>query len=351
MINPNLKLLCFCLTLLSWLPVQAQFSMPEPNWTRSQALEAVRQIDANSALKPLFRLARESRDNELLRELINIENNSDWPVPAREYVLHAFALGLGDMPAWTAGAKVLAYLEDFEPRTLVPHEDHAAAGVPLFNVRVAAAGSVNEWRRYSAWKEAQQHFPQGGETWIEAFLAAGSVQRRGFGDALTSAAAPQLREIGKLALTGIAREPSLTIIAARTGILLADREMLQQSIIDGRGPGVMAALREAHRAFDEGETEAILRYSMEHARPETASLAMAELGPSLLKHPDVAVLMIETLGNPDLGATAAMLLSASANPFIREQLVEMAKGRQGLASRRAALAVDENGLGEAGHQR
>ena len=149
----------------------------------------------------------------------------------------------------------------------------------------------------------------------------------------------RLEEIGGLALKDTSGDSSLALVAARAGILLGDPDLFQRSVAAARGAGLVAALRSAAQVFDESETEAILMYSMAHARPEIASLAMAEFTPALLRQPEVTMLMFKTLEDRELGVTAAMLLSASNEPAVRQKLVALAAGRQGLMSRRAALAI------------
>ena len=63
--------------LLTGLLLAAQESMPEPNWSLSKARAAALQVDTQAALKPLFRLAREGNDAQLLQALSEIEQRSD----------------------------------------------------------------------------------------------------------------------------------------------------------------------------------------------------------------------------------------------------------------------------------
>ena len=43
------------------------------------ALEAAGSIDTQTELKPLFQLAREGKDEQLLLALLAVEQRSDWP--------------------------------------------------------------------------------------------------------------------------------------------------------------------------------------------------------------------------------------------------------------------------------
>ncbi len=338
-----ISILCACLAMV-WLPAEARDIMPEPNWTRPAALEAAQTGAAPAILKPLFQFAREGRQSELLIALAALEDDGDLPVPAREYVLFTFAQGLADLPPGSVGSEVIDHLLGYEPRTLVPHDHHTYAGVPLFNIRAAAAGTASEWERQSAWMRSTRLLEQGAKVWLEAYLAAGTVQRRGFAEALDSATGPQLKEVGVLALEQLPASPSLTIIAARAGILLDDHLLVQQSVARGNGPDLVVALRQAASSFEDWQIKDILAHSMEQAGPVNASLAMAELGPGLMDQPDVVSLLFSTLGERELGASAALLLSASPDPGVRAHLSRLAAENQGLASRRAALAVGSKSL-------
>jgi len=329
-----------CLLFMTATAMAAQALFPQPNWARQHAVKAAGQVNITITLKPLFQLARNGNNKELLIELEAIESDSALSGPARDRLLHSFAQALGDLPAWSVSRDVLDYLHNYEAQTLVPHDNRAAVGIALFNIRAAVAGSVSQWQRDTGWMQAQQLLlQQGSEPWLKAYLGAGSRQRAGFLDALSIAPEMRLEEIGGLALKDTSGDSSLALVAARAGILLGDPDLFQRSVAAARGAGLVAALRSATQVFDESETEAILMYSMAHARPEIASLAMAEFTPALLRQPEVTMLMFKTLEDRELGVTAAMLLSASNEPAVRQKLVALAAGRQGLMSRRAALAI------------
>ena len=256
--------------LLASPSATAQQPLQEPNWSLAKAREAAGQVDIQTALKPLFQSAREGKDKQLLQELTDIENRSDWPVPAREHVLHAFASGLGDLPAWTVGQGVIDLLASHQPQTLVPNSDHPEVGMPLFNIEAAAAGSANEWRRQSAAARAKTLLDQNAQAWLDAYLAGTSTQRRGYVDGLESAGRDQLLELGELSLKSISKDRSLTAIAAQTGLLLSDPGMFQRAISANPGPGLTTALRKASSTFSDSENLALLEYSIEKAPPRAA---------------------------------------------------------------------------------
>jgi hypothetical protein len=337
-----IRILAAATALLTCLSAQAELALPEPNWDLQEARAAASQVDALAAVKPLFELARTGRDDELLRALAAVENRGEWPEPAREYVLLTFALGLADLPPGAVGPDVLAWLTAHEPRTLVPHDDHPLAGVPLYGIRPAAAGVAHAWERQAAAVEAGRLLERGAEAWIAAYLGAAPPRQRGFVDALDQANPEQLRLLADQSLQTLPAEPELTAVAARAGILLSDPAVFQSAVTSGAGPGVAAALRSGAPAFDEIERAEVLRHAIAHAPPVNASLAIAELAPALLHQAETAELMFAKLGDPEIGAAAALALAASKDPLVMRRLNHLAKDGAGLQAARAAIAVESS---------
>jgi hypothetical protein len=339
------------ITLLGSLPATAREALPEPNWSLAMAREAAGRVEKQSALKLLFQLAREGDEDQLLQELMEIEHRSDWPVPAREHTLHAFASGLGDLPARSVGPGVFAYLDNYQSRTLVPHSDHPMAGIPLYNIRSAATGSANEWRRQAAAARAKTLLESGGEAWLDAYLTATPPQRKGFEDALGSVSAERMLEVAQLSLKHASQDPSMAAVAAQSALHLSDPILFQQAISAGRGPGLAEALRQASAAFSDRENLSLLEYSIEHAPSGNSALAIALLAPARLDQADMAELMFQTLDNQKVGSAAALVLSASADPEIHRRLANLASDKNNPASRRAALAISNRQADLAGEQR
>ena len=327
------------ITLLAGFSVSAQQLMPEPNWSLAMAREAASQVDTQAALKPLFQLAREGNDEKLLQELAEIEHRSDWPVPAREHVLHAFASSLGDLQAWTISQSVIDVLASYQAKTLIPHHDHPEIGMPLFNIEAAALGSVNEWRRRTAAAGAKTLLDQQAQVWLDAYLAGSPAQRRGYVDGLDSASKDQLLELGELSLKSISKDRSLTAVAAQSGLLLSDPDMFRRAISANTGPGLAEALRKASTTFSDSENLALLEQLVEKAPLSNAALAIALLAPARLDQAKMAKLMFEVLDDRKLGSAAALVLSKSKHPEIHQRLALLAAEKNTLASKRAALAV------------
>jgi len=327
-------------TLLATLAAHAQTALLQPNWSLQEAREAAAQVDTLTAVRPLFRLARAGRNDELLQALDALANRAEWPEPAREQALYLFALGLADLPPGAVSRKVTAWLLAYSPRTLVPHEDSPLTAVPLYRIGTAAAGSLHAWARQLAASEAGRLLEESPEAWLTAFGAADPVRRRGFLDALDGAGTELLRQLSEQALERLPGEPSLTPVVARAGLRLPDPALLQATVIRGGGPDLAPALRSAARQLDEAERTDLLFGAVRHAPATNASLAIAELAPGLLRQPEVEALLFEQLADRGIGSAAALALGKSKNPQILERLDQLARDGEGLAASRASIAVE-----------
>jgi hypothetical protein len=325
------QLLVLALVLLQ--PVHAQTTMRGPNWDRAMAIRSAASIDSDNVLKTLYLSARTGESEQLLNALIAIEHNDDWPVPAREQTIWSFTLGLSDMDFNSIGPKVLDYLSEYAPRTLVAHDDRNDMGVPLFNIQAAAAGARNSWVRQQASLRAEILFQKDTPAWIEAFLQAGPVERKGFADAL-------LLDLGHLALEHLGDQPGLTAIAGKSALILGDREMLEYTIALGSGPDLHPVLKASSMSLDSISKKELLFLTIHLGPDNKAGLAIAHLVPALLDDPEVRDSLFGMLGNSNLGSSAALVLGASPDPEIQNRLSTLAGGKNDLVSRRASMAID-----------
>ena len=79
---------------------------------------------------------------------------------------------LGKLPSDVVSFKVMARLKAWEPDILVPHDDHPRAGVPLYNIRGAAQGVENSWRRQEAVIEGRALLASNPRSLVDAFVLA-----------------------------------------------------------------------------------------------------------------------------------------------------------------------------------
>lgn len=336
--KPGLFLFCAAVCLLSTCSLNADVYFASPTWTRDAAVAAANDQNIQANLRPLFLLAREGKSQQLLAALQALEEREDLAVPAREKVLHSFASGLGDLETQPS-PRVLEYLQTYQPMTLVPHDHHAAIGVPLFNIRAAAAGADAQHRRLAGWTDAMALTAGDPMRWIDAYLAADGPGRQGFRLALESARAGEIAGIAEAALEKSATEPALATVAVRGGIALADPGLFQIALSAATETALASELRSAAERFDADQVGSILEYTLRRAKPSTAALTLAILAPGALPEPRVANLLIGALEDPALGSSAALVLAASDDPAIQQRLSGLTRDPGSLAAKRLDIAV------------
>ena len=313
--------------------------MPQPNWQRAEAMQAISRADTQNRLKPLFQLARTGSSTELLNALQAIGRDPELAAPAKDYLVFSFALGLSDLDPGAVNREVLDFLSHYRVRVLVKHDDHPGMAVPLFNVRAAVAGVQNRWERHQARNRAEDLLQGPADQWLVSYLAAGPVARRGYVDALDMAGPEQTRVLGGAALLRLDRYPELTHVTARAALVSGDRDLLRQAVSKGSGPDLSKVLKSAAVELGAEDRIDLLSQTMALDSYRKAALAIAHLAPSLLDQPPVREMLFKTLADRSLGAAAALVLGASGNPEIQARLNEIASNKPGLEGQRAELAI------------
>ena len=120
---------------------------PSTHWDRSSAMAAVRSVNIDIAVSEIGNISSLADGENTLIKLRQLETRSDWPLPAREAALFQFTRSLVELPRAAVADEVMQHLINYQAQTLVPHEDHGDAFVPLFNIRGAATGVENGWQR------------------------------------------------------------------------------------------------------------------------------------------------------------------------------------------------------------
>jgi len=325
--------------LLPWQQVFGQADFPQPNWDRAIAVRTAESIDTTNVLKALYRSSRAGDSQQVMELLLAVEQNDSWPVPAREYAIWSFTIGLSDMAVNSVSAEILNYLSAYRPRTLEAHDDRDSVGVPLYNISGAATGVHNAWARQRGASRAEAFLQSDPDVWIDAFLRAGPAARKGFSDALKFASDQQLNILAPYAIKHLTEHPELTAIAGQSALILADLNLLQQTLALGRGPELHRILKATSQVLDVEEKKTLLFQALHQGPDKMAGLAIAQLAPTLLKDPIVQEKMFEILENRKLGSSAALILGSSRDTKIRERLNRTAKANSGLASQRASLAI------------
>ncbi|MEE4218213.1 MAG: hypothetical protein V2I48_11430 [Xanthomonadales bacterium] len=283
--NSRATVLIACFLLAATPAAAADRALPKPNWNRHAAIEASSLAETRIHLESLFELAREGRGEELMRTVRAIELDAGWTDPAREKVLHSLALALGDFEPGVIGPQVLEYLAERRSRILVPHEEHPGMGVPLFNIRAAATGSLAEWSRHEKRLRAER-----------------------------------------------------TRLDSATAIPQA--ENFVRSIAASSDAETAARIRAARGLYDPAELEFIVASAPTMHDVATASLVLAELAPVIIDRPETMDLLFSLLEHRELGATAALALANSGNEAVFDRLAILASSGEDLAAKRALLAIE-----------
>ena len=254
-------------------------SMPGPNWDPAAAAISADTGEARNTLDALYQLARRGEADELLALVRVIAEDTNQKGPERDYVLHSLALALADFEPGVIGPEVLEFLRETRSSVRIPHAENPAMGIPLFNIRAAATGSLAEWARLRNPPQEKDTTPLD----VDAFIG---------------------------------------------------------SLPDLAGPGFAAHLRQARGVYDASELEAVLLAAPALPQVAAASVVVAELSPGLLGRPAVDDYLFDLLNHPQLGSTAALALGRHGDVSVLERLADLAATDAGLASRRASLALD-----------
>jgi hypothetical protein len=304
------------------------------------AIEVANDTDTQATLASLFGLARESDEASLLEALAAIRDDQSLPDPAADYLLFSFAIGLSDLDAGAVGPEILRFLDSYQVRTRVPHDENPDAGVPLFNVRAATSGVQSAWERQQAASQAVGLDDNRPETWIDRYLAASPAGRRGFLDALADLTPEQLRALGGAAARRLEQNPELTLLVALAGTGSADPDLVWQSIERGHAGDLPAVLRAAASQFDARECAALLIRILGLDSTTTKALAIALLGPASMNEAKSQDALFNALESRELGAGAALVLSTSSDSQVQQRLNDIAQQQEGLAGQRANLAIN-----------
>ena len=261
----------------------ADDGMPAPNWNRAAALAALDKHAIAESLEYLYRLARNGQSDVLLDEVNRIADDPALPAVERDRVLQQLAAALGDFPPGYFDRRILERLATTRARVRVPHEEFPGVGVPLYNIRAAARGSLAQWER--------------------------------------------------------AAEPEVPLDDIAPGDLI---HALAQP-----GAGHVERIRKARAGLSAEDTETVLLSALDLPNAATASILLAELAPGVIHRPAVVDLLVGLLDDPMLGGTAALALADSNDTATLDRLAEIADTNSGLASRRASLALQSRLQAEA----
>ena len=338
--HPVFAILLFFALLAIHASMHAQTSFKHMD--RSSAMAAVKEVNTEQAAREIGDISTLADGQATLRNLKNIENRGDWPLPAREAAIYRFTRSLTEHPRDAVAPEIMQHLHAYQAQTLVPHEDHGDAFVPLFNIRGAAASVENGWQRREFATEAGVLLNTDPAALVAKYKNATNPNARsGYMDALQQADMEKIHNVQSAALRQLEATPELTPLLGVTAAVSMDIDAIRQLLINGRGPSLSSALRTTGTQLQVSELRTLLVYALERAPTANAALAIAQWWPHLKHDPLIRDLLLAKLAEPGLGASAAMALAQSPDIQTIRDLQTVAGG-DSVAAHRAQLALDIN---------
>ena len=308
----------------------------------SSAMASVRSVDIDRAVYEIGDISSLADGEITLSRLNDIETRSDWSLPAREAVIYQFTQSLAELPRDAVAVEVMQHLRDYQPRALVPHEDHEDALVPLFNIRAAAAGIENGWQRKEYAAEALRLLETDPESLVAIYnKSTNHNQRSAILETLQYAKLADVVIVQNAALAQLDQAWVLTPLVGVTAVITADTFAVQQLLINGRGAGLSSALVQVDKRLQYSETADLLVFAIQQAPAVNATLAISAWWPGLRHDAATRDLMVGLLTDPELGASAALALAQSPDMQTIKALLDTA-AIDSVAGQRARMALDVN---------
>ena len=325
----------------------ANQTTPSELWERDSAMAAVRSVDIATAVFELGDISSLADGETTLKNLSKLETRSDWPLPAREAALYRFTRSLAELPRDAVATKVMEHLRNYQAQALVPHEDHRGAHVPLFNIRGAAAGVENGWQRAEFAIEAAELLESNPGVMVSNFETSTNRNQQAAylqtleSAGMESAGMENVFTVQSIATDRLADSPSLTQMVGEAAAITGDRFTIEQLLLDGRGSGLSSALTRVESKLLTPDLSELLAFAIEQAPAENAALAMAAWWPRLKHDAASRDLLLATLADPELGASAALALAREPDIQTIKALQDTAADDSD-AARRAQMALDLN---------
>jgi hypothetical protein len=297
---------CVCMAA----PLSGADFAPQPNWDEKMARAAAHLGESDDLLNHLKQGLYSDDPKALLNDLKALENRHELPWPAREAALLGLIRELRFHSADSVPPGVLDYLSSWQAKTLVASDHQESVGVPLYKIREALAGTQNAWRHDAAVDAGLRILRSQPERFLEAWSsAADPAARLGYLDALQVGKRQDVEIVHRQTMAGLASDPELTDVAARTAVVLRDLAALERIILVGQGAGVTQALRGASSLLSADEAKAIIETAVDDtAAVGNTALAIATWAPLLGADDKARALLRSLSGDENLGAAAVLAL-------------------------------------------
>lgn len=253
---------------------------PEPNWDRDLALQAASEADTQLAANELLRLAKHASAAKTLKALTTIKTHSGLSGPAQEATLYRFVNALRDLPPFSVDDRVLEFLLRYQNQTLVAHEEIRDMAVPLFPIRAAAHGLVNQWERQRGELYTAKLLESRPADLLSVYAGTQNLNTRaGIESAVSEAEQPAQRDLLEAGMPMFLKNPALAGLMGRLAIELGDLDALGIVLVHGEGSALVELSRRAGRAFSPAELEQLAEATAGRAPAETTAILTAVTSP------------------------------------------------------------------------
>jgi len=327
--------------------------IPVANWQRASARLAVAETNSEPVLTELLGLADSAPADQTINKIEALIKRSDWPLPAREQTLFVFTQELRFRAPFSVPMAVVQYLQTYQPRVLVPHQDHPNSAVPLYPIRAAASGIRTHWTRNQARTDARRLLIEDPTSLVQTYLAAGdSAVVAGIEDSLLGADRVALMDLAALLATLPQYAQQLAVFTGKIAIAAGDTELLLRALGDLPAASQGQILRQAAEYLTPADSAKLLSRIIADAPVATAALAIANLAPVNLKFEALESVLQESLATPGLTTTVALALTRYGSPSAKQNLHALSRSQDNPAmARRIQLVLDMTGSDSVGDQR
>jgi hypothetical protein len=307
--------LAFCAASVTALAATPDW--PAPEWRADAALRQAKSTTASTIADALLDTLREHPD-ELAAALDALVARNDLSWPLREAAVMRLLQALDGTPRHRIPEDAVLLLAGWQPRTLVPHEEDASLGAPLFDIAARTHGLQNRWRREAVATRAKARARDDAEAFVTAWSAsADAVERAGLLDALDAGGAALQRGVLEAAL---AAGPSLRQPAAHAALALRDVDAMHALILHGAGNESRQLLDAIGQRLDARSLTALLIRLRTEAPPGTQALAIGLWSARLAGDADTEAVLLDLLGDAELGSSAALALQRAPSAAALKQL-------------------------------
>jgi hypothetical protein len=304
--------------LLAWPALAAPaHELPADALRVGHAQQQLQRFDREAArMAQLWWEALDRRGAEsLLQTIERPRDRSGWA--GFEQALETLLMRMRDMPPREDWLPLLEHLASFESLVHVRHPETTGDWwLPAYPVAERAVGTLQLWQAWLLRQRAVTELVASPSDFLRSFDAASGEDRRVMAAGLADTPAPARAALKAMLLGEPHRERAelwLRLVETEPS-----RPTLERALALASAADAVDLLDRAHALLDAGDAVAVLTSLAEH--PELGSLAMQRIGDLVPTQPHLRDWLLNRLGEPDIGTSAAAALVRRPTADLVEQL-------------------------------